>query len=69
MRKEWFDQLPIVAALCYSAQDEPDTMEAVHEALELLTACEEVDPTLRAEQNLAVFSAENVTDGKKKAKK
>lgn len=69
MRKEWFDQLPTVAALCYSAQDEPDTTEAVREALELMTACEEVDPTLRAEQNLSVFSAENITDVRKDKKK
>lgn len=69
MKKEWFDQLPLVAALCYSAQDEPDTTEAVREALELLTTCEEVDPMLKAEQNLSVFSADNITEVRKDKKK
>lgn len=43
MRKEWYDQLPVITALCYSAQEEPDVDDALTEALEILDVCASVD--------------------------
>jgi len=46
MRQSWYDQLPMIAALCYSAQDEPNIEEAVSEAVEIIDACGEIDPAV-----------------------
>jgi hypothetical protein len=37
----WLAQLPMMAALIFSTQDEPDADEAVKDALEILDACED----------------------------
>jgi hypothetical protein len=47
LRERWLEQLPVVAALCYSAQNEPDADEAVTEALAILDACEEAVAPVR----------------------
>ena len=46
MRDGWLAQLPVIAALIYNVQEEPDVDQAVDEALEILESCEDaVNPT------------------------
>ena len=42
MKERWMEQLPVIAALCFSAHEEPDAEQAVEEALDILDACEEL---------------------------
>lgn len=42
IRPEWLHQLPALAVMCSQAQDDFNALEAVQDALEILTVCEEV---------------------------
>lgn len=41
LKDQWLAQLPMIAAMCFNSQDEPDVKQAVDDALDIIEACDE----------------------------